>query len=466
MATTTSAAQSNPDALSALSAQFRGKLITANDADYDGARMVYNAMIDKRPALIARCTDVADVINAVRFGCEQDLSIAVRGGGHNVAGKGMCDDGLVIDLSEMKGVLVNPQGRTVRVEGGAVWGDVDHATHAFGLATPSGIISTTGVAGLTLGGGFGHLSRRYGLSLDNLLEADVVLADGRFVTASEHEHADLFWALRGGGGNFGIVTSFTFQLHQVETVYGGPIFFPANRAGAMLEFYREWVVDAPREISAFYILHQAAPAPFVPEELHFHPAAAFVVCYTGPLNAAEQAVKPFRELGGAVLDLMGPLPYPALQSMFDDLFTTGLQHYWKSDIVNAIPDPALQIHIRRAPTVPDPWSGIHIYPLNGAIHDAQSDATAFPFRDALATHNVLAINPDPGVMNERIAWARGYYEELRPYAESGGYVNFMTDEGDERIRAAYRGNYARLAQIKQQYDPDNVFHINQNIRPA
>jgi FAD/FMN-containing dehydrogenase len=466
MAATTSAAQLRPDPLNALSAQFRGALITAADASYDDARMVYNAMIDKRPALIARCADVADVIHAVRFAREQDLPIAVRGGGHNVAGKGTCDDGLVIDLSQMKGVLVDPQGRTVRVEGGAVWGDVDHATNAFGLATPSGIISTTGVAGLTLGGGFGHLSRRYGLSLDNLLEADVVLADGGFVTAGENQHADLFWALRGGGGNFGIVTSFTFRLHEVETVYGGPIFFPAKQAALMLEFYRDWVVDAPRELSAFYAVHQAAPAPWVPEALHFHPAAAFMVCYTGPLDAAERAVRPFRELGGAVLDLMGPLPYPAIQTMFDDLFTTGLQHYWKSDVISALPDPAIQIHARRAPTVPDPWSGIHIYPLNGAIHEAQSDATAFPFRDALAAHNVLAVNPDPAVMDERIAWARGYYEELRPYAESGGYVNFMSDEGDERIRAAYRGNYARLARTKKQYDPDNVFHINQNIRPA
>lgn len=466
MAATTAAPFIRQEAFNAFSTQFRGALITANDDGYDEARMVYNAMIDKRPALIARCSNVADVIHVVRFAREHALPLAVRGGGHNVAGKGTCDGGIVIDLSVMKRVLVDPLGCEVRVEGGAVWGDVDRATHAFGLATPSGIISTTGVAGLTLGGGFGHLSRRYGLSLDNLLEAEVVLADGGFVIANSDEHADLFWGLRGGGGNFGIVTAFTFRLHPVETVYGGPIFFPAARAGAVLEFYRDWVANAPRELSAFYALHQAAPAPWVPAELHFQPAVALMVCYTGSLETAEQAVRPFRELGGAVLDLMGPVPYPNLQALFDDLFTTGRQHYWRSDVIHRLPDPALQIHIRWAPTVPDPWSGIHIYPLNGAIQDAASDATAFPFRDALATHNVLAVNPDPEVMTDRIAWARGYYEELRPYADTGGYVNFMTDEGDERIRAAYRGNFDRLAGIKTQYDPDNVFRINQNIRPG
>ncbi len=466
MASTVTPTSISPENLESFATQLRGDLILAGDDHYDESRAVYNAMIDKHPALIAHCQDVADVIAAVQFAREQELTIAVRGGGHNVAGKGTVDGGIVIDLSRMNNVQVDPVARTARVGGGAVWGDVDHATHAFGLATPTGIISTTGVAGLTLGGGFGYLSRRFGLSLDNLIEADVVLADGRFVTASKEEHPDLFWGLRGGGGNFGIVTSFTFQLHEVSTVYGGPIFYPVDKATELLEFYRDWLPDAPREISAFFAVHQGAPAPFIPEELHFMPASAFVVCYTGDMANAEEAVKPFREVAEAALDLMGPLPYPAIQSLFDALYPPGLQHYWKSDVVYGLPDEAIAIHARRAPDVPDPWSGVHIYPLNGAIHDVDSDATAFPFRDAFATHNILGINPDPATNDDRIKLVREYHEELRPYSDPGGYVNFLTEEGDDRVQAAYKGNYPRLVEVKNVYDPDNIFHINQNIQPS
>jgi FAD/FMN-containing dehydrogenase len=442
----------------------RGEVILPDNPAYEEARSVYNGMIDKRPAAIARCRDVADVISALRFGREHGLLIAVRGGGHNVAGKGTCDGGLVIDLSAMNAVRVDPAARTARVGGGALWGDVDHATHAFGMATPSGIISTTGVAGLTLGGGFGYLSRRYGLSLDNVVEADVVTADGSFVTASENENPDLFWALRGGGGNFGIVTSFKFKLYDVSTIYGGPIFYPVDQAAHLLEFYRDWIVDAPREISAFFAVHQGPPAPFIPEALHFVPAAAFVVCYTGDMSKAEDAVKPFRTVAEPALDLMSAMPYPMIQSLFDALYVPGMQHYWKSDIIDALPDGAIEVHARHAPTVPDPWSGVHIYPLNGAIQDTPGDATAFPFRDSLATHNILGINPDPAVAADRIAWVRSYHEDLRPYSDPGGYVNFMTDEGDARVQAAYRGNYPRLVDVKRKWDPDNVFSVNQNIR--
>ncbi len=466
MAIETTPRQIQQSEIDGLRAQIRGEIVLPDSPAYDETRTLYNAMIDKRPAFIARCRDVADVISALRFGREHDLPIAVRGGGHNVAGKALCDDGLVIDLSLMNGVRVDPATRTVRVEGGALWGDVDHATHAFGMATPSGIISTTGVAGLTLGGGFGYLSRSLGLSLDNLIEADVVTAAGQLVKASELEHPDLFWALRGGGGNFGIVTSFKFRLHDVSTIYGGPIFYPADQAAHLLEFYREWIVDAPREISAFFAVHQGPPAPFIPEALHFAPAAAFVICYSGDMNGAEEAVKPFREVAPVALDLMSPMPYPMLQTLFDGLFSSGLQHYWKSDIIDELPDEAIAIHARYAPHVPDPWSGVHIYPLNGAIHDTPSDATAFPFRDALATHNILGVNPDPALMDDRVALVRRYYDELSPYSDPGGYVNFMTDEGDERVRAAYRDNYPRLAQAKHTWDPDNVFRVNQNITPA
>jgi len=449
-----------------LATQMRGMLIQPSDAGYDEARLVYNKMIDKHPAAIAVCNDVADVISALRFAREQALTISVRGGSHNVAGTGSVDGGLVIDLANINNVHVDPKARTARVGGGATWGDVDHATHAFGLATPSGIISTTGVAGLTLGGGFGHLTRHFGLSSDNLLEADVVLADGSFVTASESENPDLFWALRGGGGNFGIVTSFTFRLHEVGTVYGGPIFYPADKATLMLEFFRDWLKDAPRETSAFFGYHQGAPAPFIPEELHFVPAALFMLCHSGDVEQGEAAARPFRELTEPALDLAGPLPYPAIQSMFDDLYHENLSHYWKSDVFSELPEEAIEIHAKRVPEVQDPWSGAHLYPLNGAVHDHGPEDTAWPFRAALGTHNLLAINPDPQVVRERIPALRRYYDELRPYSDSGGYVNFMADqEGDERLRATYGPNYDRLVEVKRKYDPENVFRVNQNIKP-
>lgn len=455
-----------PEDLEMLQGQVRGTLITPDAPNYAEARALYNGMIQKWPAMIVQCADVADVIAGVNFGREHGVELAIRGGGHNVAGKCSVDDGVVIDLSRMRSVQVDPKNRTVRVEGGAVWGDVDHAAHAFGLATPSGIISTTGVAGLTLGGGFGHLSRNYGLSIDNLLSADVVLADGSFVTASDDENPDLFWALRGGGGNFGVVTAFTFRLHPVHTVYGGPIFYDVQKVPELLAFWREWIVDAPREISAFYAVHQGAPAPFIPEDLHFKPLAGFMICYSGDLEGAEAAVKPFRELAEPLVDLAGPLLYPAIQSLFDALYPPGLQHYWKADVIHELADDAVAVHARRAPTVPDPWSGVHIYPLNGAIQDRRPEDTAFPFRNALATHNILGINPDPAEADSRVAWVREYYEELRPYSDPGSYVNFMMDqEGDQRVRAAYRGNYDRLVEVKRRYDPGNLFHLNQNIKP-
>ncbi|MEZ4521467.1 MAG: FAD-binding oxidoreductase [Thermomicrobiales bacterium] len=456
----------NQEVFTPLAEQLRGNLVLPGDPEYDEACVLYNSMIEKHPAAVARCHDAADVIGALRFAREQGLTVAVRGGAHNVAGKGSADDAIVIDLSEINDVHVDPRVRTARVGGGAVWGDVDHATHAFGLATPSGIISTTGVGGLTLGGGFGHLTRHYGLTIDNLLEADMVLADGSFVTVNETESPDLFWAIRGGGGNFGIVTSFTFRLHEVGDVYGGPIFYPAEKATEMMEFYREWMNDAPRETSAFFGYHQGAPAPFIPEELHFIPAALFMICHSGDVAKGEEAARPFRELAEPALDLAGPLPYPAIQTMFDDLYHENLCHYWKSDIINELPDEAIEIHAKRVPEVPDPWSGAHIYPLNGAVHDRDPEDTAWPFRDAFGTHNLLDINPDPAVVEERIPDLRQYHEELRSYSDPGGYVNFMADqEGDARVRAAYRGNYDRLVEIKRKYDPDNVFHCNQNIKP-
>ena len=353
-----------------LTGAVRGAVIQPTDANYDAARTVHNAMIDKRPAIVVRCANVADVIQSVNFARDNNLLLSVRGGGHNVAGLATCDGGLVIDLTDMDGVRVDSKQRTARVEGGATWSQVDHATHAFGLATPSGIISTTGVAGLTLGGGFGHLSRHYGLSCDNLLSADIVTADGQFRTASAEQNPDLFWAIRGGGGNFGVVTSFEFQLHPVNMVYGGPIFYPAETAEPLLRFFRDFMRQAPNELSAFFSFHQGPPAPFIPEHLHFVPMVAIVVCYSGDdLNKGEELVRPLREAAEPAVDLAGPIPYPVLNSMFDAIYVPGLQHYWKADYVPRLLDGAISAYAQYGPQVPSLWSTMHLYPQTGAIQD-------------------------------------------------------------------------------------------------
>lgn len=458
-------AQTVTSQASALADSLRGDVISPGDVEYDATRQVFNGMIDRRPGLIAQCVDIADVIAAVNYGRERELTVAVRGGGHNAAGLGTVEDGLVIDLSRMNSVHLDPHQRTARVDGGCTWGDVDHATHAFGLATPSGIISTTGVGGLTLGGGFGHLSRSYGLTCDNLISADVVTADGRFLTASSEEHADLFWALRGGGGNFGVVTSFTFRLHPVDTVYGGPIFYPIERSEDVLRLYREYIAIAPDEVSAFLGFHLAPPARFVPEHLHNVPTAVIVACHTDP-TAGEAALRPFRQELEPVLDLAGELPYPSLNSMFDALQPPGLQQYWKADFVKGLSDETIDIHLRYGPSIPTVPSVMHLYPLNGAASRVASDATAFSYRDAGFAHVILVADEQPEPMPGYIRWARDYWDALHRHSAGGAYVNMMMEEGDDRIRAAYRDNYPRLREIKRRYDPSNVFHINQNIQPA
>lgn len=457
----------NEASIDTLSGVFRGDLVLSSNPGYDAARTIYNAMIDRRPALIARCADVADVINAVNFGRANGLSIAVRGGGHNVAGLALCDDGLVVDLSEMRGIRVDPTRRIAHVQGGCVWGDVDHATHPFGLATPTGIISTTGVGGLTLGGGFGHLSRHYGLSCDNLISADVVTADGQFVTASASEHPDLFWALRGGGGNFGVVTSFEFQLHPVSTVYGGLLFYPVEQTEQVLRVFRDYMRQAPDALSAFFSFHQGPPAPFVPEHLHFRPMVAIVICHSGDLAQGEALVRPLREAGEVLADLVGPMPYPALNSMFDDLYTPGLYHYWKAGFVPTLTDGAIKAHAEHGPRVPSLHSTMHLYPQSGAIQRVGKTDTAYFHRDVEYVHNVVAIDMDAANMPRNMAWMRAYWDALQPHSDAGAYVNFMmADEGQERVQATYGDNYERLSRVKRQYDPDNLFHINQNITPA
>jgi FAD/FMN-containing dehydrogenase len=457
----------NTTTIDKFKAGLRGELIQRNDPHYEEARKLYNAMINKRPLLIARCADVADVISAVRFGRENDLLTAVRGGGHNGPGLGSCNDGLVIDLSLMKGVRVDPSNRTVRAEAGCTQGDVDHAAHAFGLAVPAGIVSSTGIAGLTLGGGHGYLSRRYGLTIDNLLEADVVLADGSLVTASATQHQDLFWALRGGGGNFGVVTSFLYKAHPVSTVYGGPIFWELNDAPRVIKWYRQFLPQAPVDFSPFVHMGTMPSAEPFPKNLWGKKACAVVVCYTGPIEKAEEAVKPIRQaLPPPMLDWAGPVPFPALQSLFDPLLPKGMQWYWKADFVQELPDRAIELHVEHMTKVPTELSIAHIYPIDGAVHKVGRHETAWNFRDATYSMVICGIDPDPTNAPALKAWAREYWEAIHPYNLKGAYLNFMMEEGEERIRATYGDNYGRLAAIKKKYDPTNFFRVNQNIKPA
>ena len=445
--------------------QVRGAVITPDDEGYEQARRVYNAMISRRPAAVVRCANAGDVVAAVNFAREQQLDLAVRGGEHSVPGFGTCDDGVVVDLSGMRGVHVDPAAGTARAEGGATWGDFNDATHAFGLATTGGIISTTGVGGLTLGGGIGYLARGYGLSCDNLVSAEVVTADGRFLVASEDENDDLFWALRGGGGNFGVVTSFEFRVHPVKDIYGGPMFFELRDAGTVLRFFRDYIADAPEELGAFPAFQIAPPLPFIPEDRHGEPFLAMVTCWAGPLDQGERALAPFHELAPVVAEHLGPMPYPALNSAFDALVPPGLQHYWKANFVTELTDEAIGAHLDHGPKVPVVNSTVHIYPINGACHRVAPDATAFAYRAANFATVIAGMWPDPTQNKANISWVRDYYDATAPLSEAGGYINFMADDDQDRIKANYRGNYERLVTIKRKYDPDNLFHLNQNIRP-
>jgi FAD/FMN-containing dehydrogenase len=451
--------------LDQLRAQVAGDVIGPGDAAYDEARKVYNAMIDRRPAVVVRCSNVGDVVAAVNFARENELDLAVRGGGHSVPGFGTCDDGVVIDLSGMRSVTVDPTSRTARAEGGATWGDFNDATHAHGLATTGGIISTTGVAGLTLGGGIGYLARGFGLSCDNLISADVVTADGRTVVASENENADLFWALRGGGGNFGVVTSLEFRLHPVETIYGGPMFFEVDDAATVLRFYREFIADAPEELGGFPAWQIAPPLPFIPEDRHGDVFLAFVACWAGPIDQGEAMLKPLHDVAPVVAEHVGEMPYPALNSAFDALVPPGLQHYWKANFANELSDAAIDAHLEHGSKVPVVNSTVHIYPIDGACQRIASDATAFAYRDANFATVIAGMWPDPSQNEANTRWVRDYYDATAPLSEEGGYINFMAGDDQDRIKANYRVNYDRLVQVKRTYDPDNLFHLNQNIRP-
>jgi FAD/FMN-containing dehydrogenase len=449
-----------------LRGRIRGQVTLPGDAGYDEARAVYNAMIDRRPALVVRATNAGDVVAAVNFARESSLDLAVRGGGHSVPGFGTCDDGVVIDLSGMRGVQVDAAAGTAKAEGGATWGDFNDATYAFGLATTGGIISTTGVGGLTLGGGIGYLTRGFGLSLDNLVSADVVTADGKQLHASERENDDLFWALRGGSGNFGVVTSFEFRLHPVKDIYGGPMFYELSEAENVLRFFREYIADAPEEMGAFPAFQIAPPLPFIPEDRHGDTFIAMVACWAGPVEQGEGAFRPFHDVAPVVAEFVGPAPYPAMNSAFDALYPPGeLQHYWKASYVKELTDDAIAAHVQHGADVPVVSSTMHIYPINGAAHRVASDATAFAYRDANFAAVIAGMWPDPAQNEANTKWVRDYYDAVAPHSEEGGYINFMSGDDQDRIKANYKGNYERLVDVKRKYDPGNLFHLNQNIKP-
>ena len=448
-----------------LRAQTRGPVVTSDDKGYDEARTVYNAMIDRRPRAVVRCVHTDDIVATVNFARDNGLALAVRGGGHSVPGFGTVDDGIVADLSGMRRVDVDAGAKTARSQGGATWGDFNDATNAFGLATTGGVISTTGVAGLTLGGGIGYLTRGCGLSLDNLLSAEVVTADGSVVTASEREHADLFWAMRGGGGNFGVAASLEFRLHPITEIYGGPMFFELDKAGDVLRWYRDFIGDAPERFGGFPAFQIAPPLPFIPEERHGDTFLAFVSCWTGPMDEAENNLKSLRDVAPVVAEHVGPMPYPALNSAFDALVPAGLQHYWKANFVKELTDDAIAAHLEHGAKVPVVNSTVHIYPINGAAHRVGADETAFAYRDATFATVIAGMWPEPADNEANTAWVREYYAATAPLSEEGGYVNFMAGDDQERIKANYKGNYDRLVEVKRTYDPGNQFHVNQNIKP-
>jgi hypothetical protein len=454
----------NPELIEAFASQLRGEIVMPKDKDYNETRKVYNSMISKHPGMLVMCVDVADVMASVNFGRENDLLLAVRGGGHNGGGLGVCDDGIVIDLSGLKFVRVDTSNNTVRVGGGNLWGEVDHATHPFGLAVPAGIISSTGVGGLTLGGGVGHLSRKYGLTIDNLLEADMVLSDGSFVTVNKDQNQDLFWAIRGGGGNFGIVTSFKFQAHPVKTVIGGPTLWPIERTEEIMAWYHTFINNAPDELNGF-IATMVIPGPPFPDFLHGNQYCGIVWCYTGSQEEFDKLIKPAMELE-PVFAHVGEMPYPSIQTLFDGLFPHGLQWYWRADFFNELGPEVSAQHLKYGSCIPTPLSQMHLYPISGAASRVGAEETPWAYRDAKYAGVIVGVSPEPKESDKITNWCKNYWEALHPYSSGGAYSNFMMEEGQERVKASYKHNYQRLSEIKQTYDPNNLFSVNQNIKPS
>jgi FAD/FMN-containing dehydrogenase len=455
--TTSASATIAPAAVTALGERLRGRLLRPEDAGYDATRRVWNAMIDRRPALIARCAGAADVIAAVTFAREHGLPLSVRGGGHGVAGKAVCDDGLMIDLAPMKGIRVDPAARTARAEPGVLWQEFDREAHAFGLATVGGVVGTTGIAGLTLGGGQGWLTGKYGLTLDNLLAADVVTADGQLLRASAEEHADLFWALRGAGANFGVVTSFEYRLHPVDTVLGGMVLHPLARAPEVLRFYREFAAAQPDELTTY------AGLLTLPDGT---PVIALITCFAGPLDAGERVVAPLRRFGAPLADTIAPIPYPAMQAVMGGGFPHGRQNYWKSGLTDTIGDDLIAALVEQFARVPSPFTAIAIADCHGAYARVGNADTAYAHRDLQWDVNIAGNWADPAENERNITWVRACHDAIAPHLSHGVYVNDLGDEGGQRVRDAYGANYARLAALKRRYDPTNLFRLNQNIEPA
>lgn len=447
--------------------RLRGPLLRPGDEGYDDARTVWNGMIDREPALIARCAGPADVIASVNFAREHDLLVAVKGGGHNAAGHAVCEDGLMIDLSPMNSVRVDPDARTARVEPGVTLGELDHETQAFGLATSTGQVSMTGIAGLALGGGWGWLSRTHGLTIDNLRSVDIVTADGELLHASEDENENLFWGIRGGGGNFGAVTSFEFQLHEVgPEVLAGLIVHSFEEAADLLRFHRAFTAEAPDELCCYAAIIGAPPAPFLPKEVHGTTVVVFALCYSGPIEEGKQAVQPLRTVGDPIADLIEPMPFTAVQQMFDADYEPGARNYWKTQLVDPLPDEAIDIVVERADPLPTPETKIVLEHLGGAIARVDPDATAFRHRDAAFSFNIFPRWTNPEEDEAHISWAREFMGAVAPFATDGVGVNFLSQEGDERVKAAYGDNYDRLVDLKNKYDPENLFRMNQNIPPT
>jgi len=437
----------------------RGELLRPGDADYDATRAVWNGMIDKRPALIARCTGTADVIEAVNFAREHQMLVSIRSGGHNVAGNAVCDDGLMIDLSPMKGIWVDPTQRTARAQAGVLWGEFDRETQQFGLATTGGVVSTTGVAGLTLGGGVGWLNGKYGLAIDNLLSVDIVTADGNLVTASASEHPDLFWGVRGAGANFGVVTSFEFRLHPVgPMILGGMVIHPFERAREVLHFYREFTANEPDELTTYAAMLTGPDGNLV---------VALVICYAGPIDEGERVIAPLRLFGPPVADMIGPMPYRSQQSMFDEAFPHGRQSYWKSSLMHAIDDDAIDIAIDYMSRVPSAGTATLFEHYHGAYARSEGGETAFSHRSDPYDFVILSVWDDRAETPANVRWTREFFETMRPHLSTGVYVNVLdNDEGVDRVKAAYGDNYERLVALKHKYDPTNLFRMNQNIRPG
>jgi FAD/FMN-containing dehydrogenase len=460
-------ARISAEMLDGLKGSIRGSILTPDTPGYDGVRAIWNAMIDRRPGLIVRCAGAADVVRAVRFAAEHKLLVAVRGAGHNIAGNAVCDGGMMIDLAPMKSVRIDRRGMTARVEPGVTLGELDRDTQAFGLATPLGINSTTGVAGLTLGGGFGWLTRKLGLTIDNLLSADVVTAAGELVGASPTENPDLFWGIRGGGGNFGIVTSFEFRLHRVgPEVLAGLIVHPLEEGKDVFRFYREFVKSSPRECVCFVVLRVAPPLPFLPPEWHGKHILALAVCYSGDVKEGERVLKPLRSFGKPIAEHIGPMPFVAWQTVLDPLLTPGMRNYWKSHDFREVSDGLIDTLLAHAARIPDPQSEIAFIHLGEGVTSVAADSTAYTHRDAEFVMNVHGRWDNAANDAKCIGWARELFQAATPFSTGGVYVNFMTQEEEDRVRPAYGSNYDRLSALKKKYDPDNFFRLNQNIRPG